>query len=398
MRKCVVLGLLVLILSLYMVSSLGITPGRTTLRYEPGVSQTVRFSVINSEGDDAQFIVLVQGELNQSIAFSDVSFTLSAQEPEKVLEYVFTAPRDLSPGTHASEIVVVKIPKKEASGATFVGAAVGVTTQLRVVVPYPGKYAEADLQVAGPAEDGGVTFILPVVSRGDLDLAHVRAHLDIYTSLNEKVHTLSTSDIPLTSGSRGELVATWNAQGVPSGSYRVVATVLYDEQTLRVEKTFELGTRLLELQGVEVRDFSLGEIAKFELLVENKWSQPVSGVYADMMVYNGEHNVIANFKSAPYDISALEKNLLVMFWDTEGVREGRYDASVFLNYGAYSNRQDFALDVSSHEISVIGLGYVISSSDSESGSSLTIVLISLVGVLILINLLWFLFIRKRLKR
>ncbi|MEK6858343.1 MAG: hypothetical protein AABX53_00320 [Nanoarchaeota archaeon] len=388
-------GMVVLVVM--QVSALGITPGRTTLQFEPGVEQTVEFTVINSEQEDMQLVLLVQGELNQTIALSTTSWDVAASESEKKLSYVFRAPSTLTPGTRTAEIIVIKLPKRGATGATFVGAAVGVTTQLHVLVPYPGKYAEPDLNIAGPDDSGKVTFLIPTVSRGELDLVRVRATVEVYTALNEKIITLSSNEVSLASGARAELVAEWDASAVAPGSYRAVVNVLYDEGVTKVEKTFEVGKRVLELQNVEVNDFSLGEIAKFELLIENKWSQPISGAYADMVVYNAQREIMANFKSATYEVPALGKALLVTFWDTEGVKEGTYDSSVFLRYDEHSDQQDFKLKVSSNDISVIGLGYVISKDSGDSGESntLVIVLATIIGVLVLINVLWFLVLRKK---
>ena len=127
-------ALIVVIISVQ-ASAMGITPGRTTLKYEPGAEQTVGFKIINSEKEDFQAVILVQGELNASIALSEVSFDMTAGEAERAVSYTFKAPPSLTPGTRSAEIVVMKLPKKSGSGATFVGAAVGVVTQLHVLVP-----------------------------------------------------------------------------------------------------------------------------------------------------------------------------------------------------------------------------------------------------------------------
>lgn len=401
MIKKFFLGLILVLALVAHVSALGVTPGRTTLIFEPGKEQTVEFTVINSEHEDMDLVILLQGELNESISLSEVSFSMKASENEKKIRYSFKAPYGrIKPGTRTGEIVVIKLPKKDATGQTVVGATVGVITQLHVIVPYPGKFAEAQLNVAGPNDEGIITFLIPVQSKGDLDLARVRATVDVYSSLNQKITTLQTQEVPLAHGARSELRAEWDTRDVAPGPYRAVASVIYDEDVATVEQTFEVGTRALDLQQVEVNDFSLGEIAKFELLVENKWSQPISGAYADMVVYNANNEIMANFKSASYDIPALSKALLVAFWDTEGVRPGTYDSSVFLRYGEHSSQQDLKLQVSQNDISVIGLGYVISR-EGDSGSdsnTLVIVLIAGIVVLVLVNVLWFLVLRKKLSK
>jgi len=399
------LGILIFSLILFItilsssVLALGVTPGRTTFIYVPGEQQTVEFTVINSEKVDMDLVVLIQGDLNESISVSEVSFHMSAEEESRTLSYTINMPSGLSPGLNIGEVVVIQLPGKSPTSEAFIGAAVAVITQIYVNVPFPGKYAEAALNVIGPDADGKIIFVIPVLSRGDLDLVRVRGIIDIFGPLNEKVVTVNTNEISLLSQERGEIIVTWDADVAP-GPYRAVATVIYDEDTLTIEREFNVGTRTLDLLGVEVNSFSLGGIAKFELLVENRWSNTISGAYVQMLVYNSEGEVMADFKSPTYDISPLEKTLMIAFWDTAGVRVGNYDSSVFLKYADQSIQEDLKLEVKDNEINVVGVGYVISKGGGSGfgGDSLTIILVTAVVVLVLINLLWFLVLRKKLHR
>jgi hypothetical protein len=389
--------LILLIIIVQDVSALGITPGRRTFDYVPGQREDVSFEVINSERKEVDLVVLVQGVLNQSISVSEVSFHMNADEDRKTLSYSVTMPPGLEPGTQVSEVVVLELPSRTSNSEAFVGAAVGVATQIHVNVPYPGKFVEASFNVIGP-DSGELNFVIPVVSRGDLDIARVRATIDIFSGLNEKIDTISTNEISLSSGARREVVSKWKPQNLNAGKYRAVATLIYDEETITLEKDFSIGDRLLELLQIEVNDFVLGGIAKFELLVENKWSEEILGAYAQMQVFNDEDGVMADFKSPTIDIPAFEKKLLVAFWDTVGVDKGKYKSSVFLNYGTESERQEFELEVNERSINVVGIGYVISSDSSSGGGSMTTILIVGIVILILINVLWFLVLRKRLKK
>ena len=138
------------------------------------------------------------------------------------------------------------------------------------------------------------------------------------------------------------------------------------------------------------------------MLVNNEWSESIVGAYAQMFVYNDKGEVMADFKSATYDIAPLTKVLMVAFWDTDGVKTGTYDASVFLKYGEQSSQQDLKLEVSESNINVIGLGYVISERGGNSeglfSNSLMVVLVVVIGLLVLINIVWFLVLRKKLKK
>lgn len=391
---------LVIVLFAASVQALGITPGKTTLDYSPGKEVTGTFTVVNDEAKDMNVVILVQGALNASIGLSEVSLAIGAAEHDKPVNYKIVMPAGLSPGLHSTEVIAMQLPGKSGTGQAFVGATVAVATRIDVFAPYPGKYAEADLNVIGPDADGKIIFVLPTTSRGDQNLARVRAVIDIYGSLNEKIATVSSNELAIPSGDRQELVASWHAN-VSSGTYRAVATLIYDEQTRQIEKQFNVGTALLELQQIEVNDFSLGDIAKFEMLVENKWSQPISGAFAQMYVYNDQGQPIADFKSQTYDVPALSKAMMVAFWDTAGIKQGTYDSSVFLRFGQQSSQQDLELEVSENSINVVGLGYVIARDRSagSSGGSTNITTLLIIGivVLVLINVLWFLVLRKKMK-
>lgn len=380
------------------VFAIGITPGKTDIDYNPGTFREIEFTVVNTDAQDSDFVVLIQGDLNESVSVSEVSFKMVTGESEKKLKYKIDIPNSLSPGLHKAEIVVVQLPRKSGTGGAFIGAAVAVATQAHVFVPYPGKYAEASLDVLGPDADGSVTFVIPITSRGDLDLVRVSADIDIYSSLNEKIDSVRTNQIEIKSGERKEIAVVWKGDA-PPGPYRAVATLIYDEQTLKLEREFELGQQVLDVSSIVVNDFSLGGIAKFEILVENKWNREISGTYSEMQIFNSKGDIMAEFKSPTYNIPALSKMVMVAFWDSEGVKAGLYDSTLFLKYGSKSDQRELQLEVSNNKINVIGIGYVISEGSSPGLFSNPIVVILAVGIaiLIIINLLWFIFLRKKLK-
>ncbi len=379
------------------VFALGITPGRSTFNYESGVDKKVDFNVINDGGKDVNLVVMVSGEFNESIGLSENSFKMSANEKSKSLSYTLNMPSGLTPGLHTSEIQVIQLPEKSSNGGAFVGGVVGIATQLYVNVPYPGKYAEGELNILVD-DKGKVTFAIPVINRGELDLARVKGIVDIYSSLNEKITSVNTNEISLLSKERKELVADWDSSVVKPGPYRAVVSVLYDEKALSLEKEFNVGIKKLNVEDIAVNDFSLGQIAKFEILINNQWSEKIKDAYANIIIYNKDNEKMAEFKSANYDIDPLSKSLMVAFWDTKGVKAGTYDSSLFLKYGDSSEQRDLKLDVSDKSINIIGFGYTLRASTSGVNAglfSMTNILIGVVVLLVIINLSWFMFLRKK---
>jgi len=391
---------LILLLGVFMISSvcaLGVTPARTTVDFAPSLNTQVSFEVLNSEGKDMNLVLAVQGELAEYINLPTTSAFISANEGSKTFTYNVNLPERLDPGNHMGEIVVLELPGGGETSEAYVRATLAVITQLQVYVQYPGKYANSKMTIINADGNGDVTFIFPVVSAGEFDLTSVKANVDIYNKLNEKVASFNTQEISVPSGEKKEIVHKWGAD-VPIGEYRAVASLIYDEGTLNFEGTFSVGSQELELQDIIVEDFSLGDIAKLEMLVENKWSEPISGVYIETKIMNGRGEIVSDFKSASYDVEALAKQVFVSYWDTAGVLVGDYETEVSIKYGDKSSTQSLEFQVEKNDLTIVGLGYVISAEKGGGMDTLIIVLIIVIVVLVLINIIWFFLLRRRLHK
>jgi hypothetical protein len=196
-------------------------------------------------------------------------------------------------------------------------------------------------------------------------------------------------------GLRKELVYNWKAD-VEVGEYLAKAAIVYDEGTVNLEESFNVGTRELELKEINVEDFTLGQIAKLQMLVENKWSDNIGGVFIETTIKDDDEDVVSSFQSSAQDIEGSSKKNFDSYWDTAGVREGEYDAQVSINYGAKSSENNLKFKVSDDELVILGLGYVISDSSGGDGNTIVVVLVAVIVVMVLINLLWFFMLRKKL--
>lgn len=376
-------------------SALGITPGRTTVNFEPSLDREVAFSVLNGEHKKMQVIFLVQGELNGSITLFDNNIEFLPSEESKSFKYKLKLPADLEPGLHTGEIVALEIPQASEDG-TYVGATVGVVSQIYVYAPYPGKYIDADLNVLDAEQNSTATLIVPIISRGELGIGEARALIDIYTPLNEKVASLETDFAPINPGARTELSAKWYVN-VNQGDYLAKVTVFYDGESRDFEKKFSVGTSILDIASILVNEFSLGEIAKLQILVENRWSQELKDVFANLIVYNDDDRVMADIKSSAEDIPALSRKELVAYWDTVGVQEGEYDGQLIVRYGEKSSDKNLLLKITGNSLDITGVGYAIRG-DRGGGFNLVTILLVLVIILLIVNLAWFVFFRRFIGR
>lgn len=389
-----------LLIGIFMLSSvyaLGVTPARTTMDFKPGLVRTVDFDIINSGGQNMKIVFSAQGDLSKYISLPSLEGEISSSESSKAFSYTLNLPKELKPGLHTGEVFAMQLPSGDISGNSQILATLAVVTQVYLYVPYPGKYASAEMYVYSANQGEDVRFVIPVVSAGEFDLTSVRANVDIYNKLNEKVDSFDTQSIEVKSGSRKELVYNWKSD-VPIGEYIAKASLIYDDGTLNLEKTFSVGSKELELQRIDVNGFSLGEIAKLEMLVENKWSEPISGAYIETKIKNSNGDIVSSFESASYDIAALSKQVFVSYWDTAGVKVGTYETEVSINYADKSSKKNLKFDVGENSLTVIGLGYVISAEGDGESNTLIVVLVVIIALLVLINLLWFFLLRKKLKK
>jgi hypothetical protein len=398
MSKKIILFALIALLSANALA-IGITPGRAVLNFEPNGEKTGIVSVINSEEKEASVSVAVGGELKEFISVSESSFKLNPGG-EKKITYNLKMPYKLAPGVHSAKIVAVQTADMSGGGSTFVGSAAGVVSEVSVFVPYPNKYIESSLNIDGPDSNNNIAFVIPVVNRGSVGVEKASAEITITDSAGRRISIVKTNELSVPALERKELFGQLNSANMPFGNYSAIAVVSYDENVLTLQKSFSIGEPIVEVESIKVGDFKLGEIAKFDLAVKNNWNEPINGFYLQMIISNPNGGGIeGNFRSINYDLPPVSRTIVNAFWDTAGIAKGIYEASLVMNYGSKSLEKKYKLDVKDDSIDVAAIGYVITAKSKEGGvsNSVIIVLVTIIAVLVIANILWFLVLRKKMK-
>lgn len=394
MNSKIVFLLLAIVLFAGIVSSLGVTPGRTTLEYNPGETKDIKFSVLNSENRNMDLEIKKAGELKEYIELKKEEISMTSEEGSKDTSYKIKIPDDMDPGLHEGKVIIKrKKDSHEVSDGAKIGTALAVVTQVRFYVPYPGNYLEASLSIES-SEDKTV-FHIPVENKGKNHLKGVRAKVRVFDG-EEKVTEFSTDSIDIAKEERKEIVSDLK-ENLSKGRYTAKVSVLYGEKSVELESPFMIGSKTLDLKGLEVNDFSLGEVAKINMKLKNKWSEIIKDVYAETNVYEKD-NLIASFKSPTHDIPGLEERNFVLYWDTKNVDKGVYNTDVLLNYEKRIQKESLRLNVTENDIRPVGTGYAVSGEDTEDDSSLIFILGLVIGVLVLVNIFWFLVLRRKLRK
>ena len=201
---------LLIVLTVQNVSAIGITPGRTTIDFEPNLQKEVSFSVTNAEQKAMSIVFYAKGELKESVSLNQDRASFSSGESSKSFSYTISLPAEFDrPGLHTAEIVAQEVPEDSELDGTVLGATVAVVTQVYVNVPYPGKYLEFDVEVIEASSGQLTTFLIPMISRGKLNIQKVKTKIEIYSEEN-LVDKFELEEIGILSGERKQLTGTWN--------------------------------------------------------------------------------------------------------------------------------------------------------------------------------------------
>jgi len=400
-RKIGILLFAFIFIAIAMISNalaIGITPGRVTVDFQPSMQKTVEFTVLNNEHKDMKVMFGLMGELADYITLNTKSVDFMAAEESKTFSYTVNLPVALTPGNHEAKIAAAELPPEGTGEGVYIGSTVVVTSQFLVKSPYPYKYAEIRLDAKEASVNGTTNFYVEVENLGQHDLVDMQAIIEILGPTNNKIAILKTDTKTIPAGQKAELVASWKAD-VNAGQYRAVASLAYDEGKIaNAERVFNIGALEVNVIDINVRNFRLGDIAKFDVTVENQWSTTVKDVYAQLQIFDAQKQQIANVKTASLDIPALSRQVLTAYWDTAGIKEGDYSGKLLLNYANRVVERELKTSISlnSIKVEIIGASITARATAAEGGKQNLIFI--LIAVLIIINIAWFVYFKRKQKK
>ena len=393
MNKKLLTWMLALLLLVPTAFSLGITPGRTTIDFTPNADREFNFKVINNEYRDLSVMLLVQGELEDTITLHQEIITFTSEEYSKSFTFDINLPAKLeTPGIHEASIIAVELPE-DYEGQTSVRATAAVAMQLRVKVPYPGKYLEAKLDIE--TKDNKTLFFVSASNLGTDNIQRAKATIDIYDPENKKVATVETTERSIRSKQRVDLVG---SAALTKGAYKAVMNLTYDEHSLIQEKEFKIGDLWIDVREIFVRNFRLGEIAKFNILVESVWNELIQDVYAQLIMKTKDDDIVADIKSPSFDIKPNERTTTFAYWDTEDIGEGVYYGKVILHYEGKTTEKALRTYVSLDGIEVIDLTAAAVQLEPGRGLDKEAILTLSIIIIILTNIGWFIYFKRKQAR
>ncbi len=388
MRSAIILVLAVL-LTVSSAYAIGVAPSKKVVDFNPGQVISYDLSIVNNGHEDLEVMVYSRGEFTDNLKLSQQVFKLASTDESRTVSVEFTIPDRIDiAGPHTIDIVSVGSTPAPPDQGAVVKADLAVISKLIIDVPYPDKYVEARVHVLDTQVGKPVTIAIPVFNKGKEKISKADVNVQIYDSDGTKVEELSSGSESLDPEEDIKFTVTSEKAYAP-GVYTVIVRVNYDGRQIRLETIFTVGELEIVIKGLVVDDFTLGDVAKFDILLQNMWSTELKNVHAEMRITDADGKEYTDFKTVAVDIPARELRHLEGYWYTKDVMPGPYTATITLFYANKASQKIFELDVYPNRIVAreIGLltGKAVSPSeelDIQNNNYLILLLLILIGVVI----------------
>jgi hypothetical protein len=205
-----------------------------------------------------------------------------------------------------------------------VSAVTAIRALIVIKVPYPGYYVEATFDSPSVNLGETVPFKVSVNNLGTNRVETAYAIIDVYED-NNRIKTLTTDTKSMDSKASADFTVDMATTGMKPGSYKAVATFVYDGNQIKLNNTLNVGTLFVSVVNY-TSEMVQGRINKFDIIIESRWNDPISNVYATA-AFEGQAA-----KTPNYDLAPWETKVISTYLDTANQAFGDHDVNITLYY------------------------------------------------------------------
>lgn len=372
MAKALLLAIM-LVICANSVLSLGVAPASKVIKFEPFLEEEHKMMIVSNP--NTKVAIAKEGELKDYIRLEKDMVEFGG-DTERFVNVTISLPESLAAGDHTGEIVIAEIPQRKIDPG--ISAALSVISRLIVRVPYVGKFAKAELNLA---EVGGDIHIsIPISNMGTEEIT-ARAKVEISS---EDIEIFETDSITIRSLEKGWINAVWTAPSV--GVYDVAVSVYYADKVIELQGKAEVGEPFVKVEDVFFDEIRIGKTVGFDILAKSGWNKIIKDVYADVWIRDAKGGSIAKLRTASTDIAPLVEKNLTAYWDTKGITAGAYDFAVRLNYA--NKKSDKVIKVNVSDILIT----------KPVSSYKEIIIVAIIVIILLLLVIWNMIRKKPKKR
>ena len=328
---------LLLVILTTSVSAIGISPDRLQVEYEPLSEGELVVYIINTENENINSSLTLEGELAKYFSIKQESIAISSLGTGIFnIEYRLPAKID-TPGLNN---VLLKV-KKNSFVSKGLGAYLSVLSKIVVDVPYPYKYLEYDFETKSVNEGDEISFDFNIRSKGVKNIFDVVSKVDIYDAydLDNLVLELEGDKFPLVSGRSRSTKIELNSTEIGIGDYFIDAYLIYDGvRSKHVNKSISVGYEDVDVLN-HTKSIVGGGIKKFSVLLKNRWNHDVSKVYIESYLSRDNVPITERSVSHTVDMRALEEVNVPVYLDVSELVSGSYTLVMDIHYSDFVKQE-----------------------------------------------------------
>jgi len=364
MNKKILIWMLVLLVCANTAFALGVRSAKTEVAFQHGYHGS--FRVVNNDHKDLKVRLFPAGELKDYIKIEKTELELAPSEDFKLVEFSLDLPEELPPGRREGKIVVEEQLGNFATKNGQIAANLQLSHKIYVNVPAVDKYVEAKVEVK--PKDNGAEVVTTVKNAGAKDLATVKSKVEVYSG-EEKIASYDNPPEQLEVAKAHSFTNFIDEDKIGEGSFRVTATVNYDENVLEIVKTFTKGSPVVDILSYDSY-FMENKINEFTVELASRWNTILKDVYLTVSVLKDGKEVFST-KTLSFDMQPYERKKVKTFFDARKLGLGNYNVNLTVHYAGIAKSKLFEVVVMTKE-----------KYDEKRGSN--VLLYVLVGFMILI--------------
>jgi hypothetical protein len=309
-----------------------------------------------------------------------------------MVQYNVTLPPDIKPGVYEGEIIVSQYLRPEDKvGMMGFGGFAAVSQVLKLRVPNDGRYLEGKITYQPDKVNLGtvVYFTMKMLNFGTEDLNDLQGQIIVTDRQGKLISQTETGKIAtLPAGERGEIQGFWKTQGSSAGIYDVQAVVEYGGiKPMNLTTDVKVGDITLKITNISTN--MEGAIAKIFIDLESNWNDDIPSVYAVINIRNAS-GVLDTVKTSSIDIGPWGKGNLIGFWEKGKLGPGNYKMDIYVYYFDKRASKEMSVRIDADEKKAPKI--------EMDGSKWFIVAIVGLGVILIVNILWFVLNLKKSKK
>ncbi|TAL62311.1 MAG: hypothetical protein EPN88_13425 [Bacteroidetes bacterium] len=393
-----VISFFIFIILLTDAIAINISPGKTAIDAEPGLTTEIKYTASNPSVDRDSTVILSKAKTDDAlmkyVTFEggteeenpklfipkggSANFVVKINLPQKL-------PENMTPGEHKLYIGINEDVSELPPGSVV--ALTNIYSLLLVRVPYPGIYADILFGISDINYGQSLPMSVVFTSRGTDVVKSVTASAVVYSENKSLISLPMRREQNLQPTETRPLSWELEPNTLPPGDYRATAHIEYDGQTKDLATTFRVGSEDLDITNTTTTVES-GGIRRYDLDIVSKWNNQLKNIYADIKII--DNGTVIQKTKTPY-LEALEpwnEGRLSGFLDTTEIKPGTYDSEITIYYGHKSKVVTTELTVTP------GQGVAEKPSDFISSPFLTLVIFGALLIIILIGTNLYLLLKK----